>query len=57
MCVELMSLEVHLGVKDDKFLFQTFLVRAHEMIFAEMLLKRAVVDVILLLAAAISSIA
>lgn len=51
-----MSLEVHLGVKDDKFLLQTFLVRAHKMVFAEMLLKGPVVEVILLLAAAISSI-
>jgi hypothetical protein len=33
MCLQLMGLEIHLGIEDHKFLFQAFLVQAEEMVF------------------------
>lgn len=52
-----MSLKIHLGIEDNKLLLQAFSVWAHEMVFPKMLFERVVVDVILLLSAAISAIA
>lgn len=50
MIFDLMAFKIHLRSKNDELFIQTFLLKAHEMIFCEMLLKSSVVDVVFLLA-------
>lgn len=57
MRFDLMSLEVHLRIKYNKFLLQTFSVWTHEMVFPEVLLERIVVHKVLLLPAPITAVA
>lgn len=53
---QLMCLEIHLGIEYNELLFQTFLVRTHEMILAEMELKSIVVEIVLRLSSTVPSI-
>ena len=57
MRFNLVSLEIHLRVEHNEFLLQALPVWAHEVVFPEMLFERIVVDVVLLLPAAILTIA
>lgn len=56
MRLELMGFEVHFRIKYNKFLLQALTVRAHEVVFPEVLLERIVVDIVLLLPASFSSV-
>jgi len=56
MSLELMSLQIHLGIKDDELLLQTLLVGAHEVILSEVNLESVVVDIVLGLSATIAAI-
>jgi hypothetical protein len=49
MCLKLVTLQVHLRLEYDKFLFQALLVQADEMVLLKMVLKCVVIDVVLLL--------
>ena len=52
-----MSLEIHLRLKDDKFLVQTLLICTQEVVFPEVNLQGFVVHIILLLPSMIPSVA
>lgn len=56
MRLNLMGLEVHLGIENHELLLQALSVWTHEVVLAEMLLERVVVDIVLLLAAAFSAV-
>lgn len=47
MLAELVRLEVHLGLEDDKLLLEALAVRAEEMVPPEMFLERVVVEVVM----------
>jgi hypothetical protein len=57
MCLQLMSLQVHLVFENDELLLQAFLVWAEEVIFSEMNFQRIVIDIVLLRPSTIASIA
>ena len=50
MCFKLVTLQVHLRFKNNKLFLQAFWVKASKVIFVEVVLKRGVVDIVLLLA-------
>jgi len=52
-----MSLQIHLGIKDDELLLQTLLVRADEMVLSEVNLESIVVDIVLRLSTTIAAVA
>lgn len=52
-----MCFEIHLRIEDDKLLLQTFLIRAHEVVLPKVDLECVVVEVVLRLSSAISSVA
>ena len=49
MLVQLMTLQVHLGLEHHKLLVQTFLIKTEEVVFLEMTLEGRVINVVLLL--------
>ena len=57
MRLNLVGLEVHFGVEHHELLLQALSVWTHEVIFAEVLLERIVIHIVLLLATALSAIA
>jgi hypothetical protein len=57
MGLDLMCFEVHLRVEDHEFLLETLPVRTQEVVFAKVHFERVVVDVVLLLPAALPSVA
>jgi lysylphosphatidylglycerol synthetase-like protein (DUF2156 family) len=56
MSFELMSLQIHFRVEDDKLLLQALLIRADEMVFSEMHLEGVVIDIVLRVSATIAAI-
>jgi len=56
MLLQLVGLEIHFRVEDDELFLLAFLVQAREVIFAEMLLKRIIVDIVLRVVAASPSV-
>ena len=57
MSFELMAFEVHFRLENYEFLLLAFRVETGEVVFSEMFLESVVVDIILLLAAFVSTIA
>lgn len=57
MGFKLVGFEVHVGIKDDKLFFQTFLIGADKVVFAEMELESVVIEVVLRLAATVTAVA
>lgn len=51
-----MSLEIHFRIEHNELLLETFPVWARKVVFLKVLLKRVVVDIILLLSAAFSAV-
>lgn len=49
MCLNLVTLQVHLGLENHKLLFQALFIQASEMILVKVILQRVVVNIILLL--------
>jgi len=54
---QLMRLQIHVRIKNDKLLLQTFSIRTQEVFLLEMHLERMVVDIVLLLSAPVTTIA
>jgi len=54
---ELMSLQIHFGVENDKLLFQALLIRADEMVLSEVDLEGIVIDIVLRVSATIAAVA
>jgi hypothetical protein len=57
MNLDLMRLDIHLRVENNKLLLEALAIRTQEMVLAEMYLKRIVVDKVLLLPAPFTAIA
>ena len=49
MCLDLVTLQVHLRLKNDELFLQTLFIQASEMIFVEVILQCVVVNIVLLL--------
>lgn len=49
MCLDLVGLQIHLRLENDKLFFQAFFIQASEMILMEVIFQCVVVNIVLLL--------
>lgn len=57
MGFDLMCFQIHFRIEHDELLFQTLAIGAKKVVFSKVVLKRVIIDIVLLLAAAVTSVA